>query len=322
MSISLISLGFLKLSSYTRYRSYMMHPKCLVWSFKYQHGFRPNCKETFFIENRNIKFETNELGFRERPIVEIKVGQVLVVGDSSIEGMGLQQNETFPSVLEEKTKEKFSLQFINSGLRRTSPITQVIRVRYFIKKFKPKFVLWSLTENDFDEDYYLMQKAESVDKYGIPTKINLDYWQKTNPSFLYEHIKKLDPSTNFYIAVLRHLYLSEHDHKSSKLWEDSPALCEGILEAKRMSEKYNFKLKFMIIPFSPEYVSLYDEGNLKQKMERVIKCLDKDSYIDLRVPEIDKNSSLFQEDLMHLNYEGVKSSVDIMLPSIEEFLSQ
>lgn len=110
-SLIIVIFSILKVRSYYRFLPYMGPVKCMLWSLEESFYFTPNCEESLNIEGRNIQLKINEIGLRERPQKEIKKNQVLLVGDSTIEGMGLNFDETFSQVLERKFKEPRSSVF-------------------------------------------------------------------------------------------------------------------------------------------------------------------------------------------------------------------
>ncbi|MBL7686427.1 MAG: hypothetical protein JNJ49_00220 [Bdellovibrionaceae bacterium] len=318
-SFLLIGVSLFRLQEYKRYIVYMRLPRCLEWDVRYDQIFKPNCKETFRLSDRVVDFQTNEMGLRDRAVSQIKPEQVFVVGDSVVEVMGLQYSESFSQVLEKETADELGLQFINLGRRRSSPVTQVLGLRAKIEKLKPKYIIWALTENDFNDDYFAKERATEIGSNGLPIKFDIQYLKNTEPNLLKDFIFNLDPGSSDSLAILKYIYLSKFVFKTYEKWENAPADCSGIHEAERIAREMNIKLGFMAVPFSPKYVSLYREGNLKLQLQKLIECTSHPVF-DLRVPSISRDEHFYQEDLMHFNAEGVRKSVQYLKRQIIEFI--
>jgi len=291
----------------------------MLWSLEESFYFTPNCEESLNIEGRNIQLKINEIGLRERPQKEIKKNQVLLVGDSTIEGMGLNFDETFSQVLERKFKKSLDLQFLNLGIRKSGTLYQADLLRKYIKMLEPKYVIWSLTENDFNDDYLAVTRAIRFDKYGIPIKYDFQNVPTYSKDPFTYFVRGFDPMFSDFTAILRHLYLARMNYNFVSRYDKNPAICNGIELGYKLAKDNNFKIQFLIVPFGPLYYSVFKEGNLKNKLNKLIGCL-RDKPFDLRIENIENNSELFQKDLMHLNAIGVVDSIDYLESSIYKFL--
>lgn len=320
-SAILISASVFKIRSYFSFLVYMKRTICINYNDLNHRIFLPSCNEYIPLKGRVIRLSTNEITLRERPLKELKPQQVFIVGDSVIEGMGVQFEEAFPQVFEKEIGKELGLQFINLGVRRSSPFIQVNTIKQIAKTLKPKYIIWSLTENDFNEDFYLTALAHKFDQYKIPIHFSRHISKRTWASELVDNfVSALNPYSSDYTTVLRFLYFSRPYYNAASRWSDFPALCQAIEEGYRYTKEVGIKLQFMIVPFSPDYYSLHQgEGDLKNKLSRIVSCL-RNKPFDLRVPPIGNNPELFQEDLMHLTPEGVRVSVQHVKEDVKNFL--
>ena len=84
------------------------------------YALRPNVCTSIHRAGRTIRFETNSLGFRDRPL-EPRTGEyrVLAVGDSFTVGWGLEAEQSWPAKLEERLEDEaggHSIRVINAGV--------------------------------------------------------------------------------------------------------------------------------------------------------------------------------------------------------------
>ena len=95
-----------------------------IKSFYYHHDFRPNAS---FVDqwgyNKTI-INTNNLGFKDSEIrdVTFKKKNILFIGDSFTEGVGLMYEDTFVWIIEKKLKsENSDIEILNAGVQSYSP---------------------------------------------------------------------------------------------------------------------------------------------------------------------------------------------------------
>lgn len=321
LSILIFTSTVLKLSSYKKYLSYIKQPKCLTLDKFFDRKFIPNCTEIFHIEGRNIEYRINEMGLRERPFSELQQEQVVVIGDSAIEGMGLKFEETFGQVFEKVTQPHRKLQFINMGTRRTGPISQLLKLKHDFNLLNPKYIIWSITENDFDDDYLVHSlKAKAFDEEGLPIEFNKDFFADSDISQLSRVLLKIPSFESDLFSIFKHLAYSRDSAKFLLSWKDKPALCNGIHAAERFVQSKNVPLVFMVVPFGPNYISWPNEGDLKVKLNKLLSCIKSTQVFDLRISSIQNNPDLFQKDLMHFNSKGVEQSVAYLKDDLFSFL--
>lgn len=104
-----------------------------------------------------VPFQTNELGFRDRPIFEKTAGvfRILCVGDSVTFGTGVKNEQTFPNVLEKMIQQVaptgFTIDVINAGISAYNARNIKGLLQHYIDHLKPDVVVYTFVENDLDD---------------------------------------------------------------------------------------------------------------------------------------------------------------------------
>lgn len=149
------------------------NPKILVTGDYLPWQFKPNASGVMSTGEFNVTYEINSLGLRdkERNLTKAPcVTRVLVLGDSFTEGFGVDQNETYSSILEKiLNKENISIEVWNAGVLAYSPDIEYLYLKNNIVKINPDIVLLGFyAGNDISD---LSQNSWEIDESGLPTKI-------------------------------------------------------------------------------------------------------------------------------------------------------
>jgi len=102
-----------------------------------------------------VKIHRNSLGFKgeEPPPDFAQRLTILTVGGSTTEGVGLNDDKTWPLVLEGKLKRNFKKLWLNNaGLSGHSTFGHLILMHDYVSKIKPKVVLFLIGINDLGID--------------------------------------------------------------------------------------------------------------------------------------------------------------------------
>ena len=106
-----------------------------IKSYYYHHDLRPNA---FWIENwgyQNSKIFTNNLGFKDKKnrIVKFKKNNILFIGDSFTEGVGVEYQNTFVGEIENKVVSiSNEYEILNAGVVSYSPIVILSKLNYLV----------------------------------------------------------------------------------------------------------------------------------------------------------------------------------------------
>lgn len=132
--------------------------ECRRQSQRYHHELVPNtvCRSRY--PEWDTAFKVNNLGFRDEPMsVEKPDGsfRVLLVGDSFIEGEGVNLEQTAAQVLERELTETFGrpVEVVNMGVMSYSPIIYQRVIEDKGLPLNPDLVIVAVDMSDFQNDY-------------------------------------------------------------------------------------------------------------------------------------------------------------------------
>ncbi len=102
------------------------------------------------------RYQINSMGMRDREHDFTKHTdrtRILFVGDSYTEGVGVEQNETYPYLLQELSGGKYTC--FNAGIRATCPSNAYFRIKKYIERINSiDAVVLQLFTNDIHDDRY------------------------------------------------------------------------------------------------------------------------------------------------------------------------
>jgi|GEM_PF-2998450 len=140
---------------------------------------RPNIvREEYYMDTRIL---TNSLGMRDREYTVAKpdgVFRIAVLGDSITFGFGVNQEEVYTEVLEDRLlSEGRKIEVMNFAVPGYSTLKEVEQYRYKVAEYDPDLVIIgycmndliqnSIERKDFDEEYFpLWRHMYSFDYYG------------------------------------------------------------------------------------------------------------------------------------------------------------
>lgn len=140
-----------------------------------------NASEEFDVDAR-----INSFGYRGKDFAKEKpksVTRIFVVGDSFTFGVGSEDDQTIPALLEKYLKRKgYNVEVVNAGAGHTSPITHYINLRDIHLQYQPDIVLLLFDLTDLWDDWMWERSVVSDDageilridqryKYG-----KIDWW--------------------------------------------------------------------------------------------------------------------------------------------------
>ncbi|MBI3032860.1 hypothetical protein HYY69_05260 [Candidatus Woesearchaeota archaeon] len=180
------------------------------------HAFLPNSSGVFTTPEWNVSYKINSLGLRDYEYElyefdnqEKQRTRILMLGDSFIEGYGVELEQSVSKVLEKKlnknqlSKDK-KYEVINAGVSSYSPILEYLYLKEKGLKLKPDIIILNLDLLDVSNDVEYKSKAlfneqkkiiavpgskheqAAVEKGVIGTLFSLKIIQKTKN--LYDHL--------------------------------------------------------------------------------------------------------------------------------------
>lgn len=133
-------------------------PGCKQGDPLYDHSYIPNCVSTFKTGEWDTAVRINSQGLRDDEILPKQQDElrILMLGDSFTWGYGVEQEETFSELLEEKTNTNV----INAGATSYSPILEYLFLKNKGLSYQPEVVILNLDLSDLQDDYIREQKAQ------------------------------------------------------------------------------------------------------------------------------------------------------------------
>ena len=179
-----------------------------IKSYYYHHDLRPNAS---WVENwgyQNSKIFTNNLGFKDRENrnVEFKENNILFIGDSFTEGVGVEYQNTFVGKIESRIKKiSNKYEILNAGVVSYSPIVILSKLNYLIniKKFPITKVFVVLCNGDIHDDLFRYNNINENyvvshnDFLNIKILVDINNFLKSN-TITYQFIKRVTPLSNLF----------------------------------------------------------------------------------------------------------------------------
>ena len=173
-----------------------------IKSYYYHHDFRPNAS---FIDHwgyEKNQVNTNNLGFKDEKIRDIKFKNknILFIGDSFTEGVGLKFEDSFTGIISKKiTKTDINTEVLNAAVQSYSPSIYLSKIYHLIerKKFPITHIVLMMSGGDMSDDYYRyldVDKKYIVNHIDTNNKyiINFNNFYKSN-TLLYQFIARITP---------------------------------------------------------------------------------------------------------------------------------
>lgn len=132
--------------------------QCQSLDRDFHHVMVPNSTCRFKTDEWDVVYKINSLGLREREIMEKKVGtfRILLLGDSFVQGHGVEAEDSFGEVFERRlnsnTDNKKNYDVVNTGVFAYSPLLEYLWLKKEGLKLEPNLVILSFSLTDFWED--------------------------------------------------------------------------------------------------------------------------------------------------------------------------
>ena len=176
----------------------------------FHHRFVPNSKGRFATKEYKTIYHINSFGLRDREYTLKKPEgfyRIVMIGDSFVEGRGVNIENTFTKKLEKllnenKESEKIlGYEVINGGVASYSPILEYIAVKNKILRLNPDMVILCLDLSDIQDDYEYSKMAYFDNKDDL-VGVNVDKTELIKPKkmFLVDFLERHSP---FYLYIRR-----------------------------------------------------------------------------------------------------------------------
>lgn len=192
-----------------------------IKSFYYHHDLRPMASFYDHWGYEKYKIFTNNLGFKDKSNrkVRFKKRNILFIGDSFTEGVGLSYKDTYVGIIESKLKNKYKdIEILNAGVQSYSTSIYLSKIYYLLEHKKlpiTDIVIMVSTGDIFDDTFKYLNVDENyiLDHVDHKNKIiiNLINFCKSNTLF-YQIISRITPP-----KVIPELIKSLFNKKKNKL---------------------------------------------------------------------------------------------------------
>jgi len=289
-----------------RFSKQSMNYKTISESSYYKN--RPGFKGYVERSNEFINLvDINDKGLREKenqPYIKDKsICRIAMIGDSMTFGIGVEKNETFENILEEKLSNN-SIEVLNMGIAHTGTGQQLIFLKEEGIKYKPDLIILNVfVGNDFGEDeefeifrvknnnliknpfFEFDTKQKIADFLGGNCYSCVFYFTKINNLLQNKKINKFEDIN---------LWVFENNISEKHLGTIEQVLLE-ILEMKKISYLNNAEFLVVIIP-TREQVSL------KKRIEFInIYNLSNSSFENLTKPQIILKDYFYKNSINYLD---------------------
>ena len=173
-----------------------------IKSFYYHHDLRPMASFYDHWGYEKYKIHTNDLGFKDNSQrkVTFKKRNILFIGDSFTEGVGLIYKDTYVGILESKLKNKYKdIEILNAGVQSYSTSIYLSKIYYLLNTKKlpiTDIVIMVSTGDIFDDTFKYLDVDQNyiLDHVDHKNKviINLINFYKAN-TLIYQFITRITP---------------------------------------------------------------------------------------------------------------------------------
>ena len=122
------------------------------------HSLVPNSICRFKTKEWDLEFKVNSQGLRDKEYSIQKpagVYRIIMLGDSFVEGYGVNLEDNYGKVLEKMLNENSGkkIEVINAGISGWSPLSQYLYLLEYGIKYQPDLVILNFNSTDFFDDY-------------------------------------------------------------------------------------------------------------------------------------------------------------------------
>ena len=200
-----------------------------IKSFYYHHDLRPMASFYDHWGYEKYQIFTNNLGFKDKNNrkINFKNRNLLFIGDSFTEGVGIKYEDTFVGLIESKLKEKNdNIEILNAGVQSYSTSIYLSKIHYLlnIKKLPITDIVVVVSGGDiFDDAYKYLDVDENfiLDHVDHKNKIviSLINFFKSN-TLIYQVISRITPP-KVIPGLIKSLFIKKtslnYDEKENKL---------------------------------------------------------------------------------------------------------
>lgn len=165
IAISILMLEFIL--RYTEKKIYDLS-SCVSLDQNFHHVMIPNSKCRFKTPEWDVTYQINNLGLRNDEITpkDKDTFRVLFLGDSYVQGHGLETDQSFVNILEDKLNTDNivkKIEVINAGVFGYSPLVEYLFLKEIGLNLEPDLVITDFNVSDFYEDRKRFMELKTSD---------------------------------------------------------------------------------------------------------------------------------------------------------------
>ena len=297
---------------------------------------RPNYKKIYKGEDyeKKILYSTNKFGQRN-PDFNIKekgLKKILIIGDSIAFGFGVDEQHTFPRVLEKiLNKKKYQFRVINASVGTYNVIQDYYFIKHRAKYFKPEQIILCLNLSNLvsSSDWTYDEKKKYVTP-KFPSAIRFKSNTKGPFGGKFSKVGKLLDKLYLYRFVIKPiLYKKTFKVKNYKLgnidavikyeqifkkYKNIQSRLNYLTKIKKETSKLNCKLKVIIFPQTAQLENQFEDIFLPQT---AIKNYCRKNKIEVKdvaayFKNIAKPAKYLYFDEVHLTTDGHRLVADYL----------
>lgn len=139
------------------------------------YSFVPNTSCHFKTREWDITYKINSFGLRDYEYALNKpqnTYRILMLGDSFVEGYGVNIENSYSKILEKALNENSSskVEIIDAGVQAWSTLNEYLYLKNFGIKLNPNLVILNFNMTDFYDDYQFNKKITKEEKFNLPEK--------------------------------------------------------------------------------------------------------------------------------------------------------
>lgn len=297
-----------------------------IKSFEHHHDLRPMSAFQDHWGYIRYKITTNDQGFKDVGRIEVKFkkNNILFIGDSFTEGVGLNYNDTFVGIIEKKLKKNNTeIEVLNAGVQTYSPSIYLSKVNKIlnIKKLPITELYVVIANGDVADDYnkyldvnenYILNHIDFQNKYII----KLINFYKGNTLF-YQFITRVTPP-KVIPQRIKSLFKNESTNKFKNYAEYEQHLINTVTNEDIMkTQNYWIDRNKFNFFFDKENFDNWGQKAIKNSVNHIERLIRLASEKDIKTTIIlIEESALFlkkpREDLLNFYVNSFKKVADTL----------
>ena len=284
-------------------------------------------------EKKPIIYTADRYGFNNPDAIHDEPIDVMVLGDSFVEGICLKPGDDIVSQLRDHIPAS-----VGVALRGTGPTFQLAALGRYGPVLKPRNTVIAFFEgNDWEnlkreQTYPWLQNvlnsdvsfgsAEPTEKMLTNAKKIIDNWWAKSALQASEAFKRNAVLRNFAALQKTSAQLGLHYPKAS---EEQPIYSEIIIAAHNLVKQWDGQLSVIYIPSVDRYVGLFDSGFVYNQFEMVQDAVNKAGVPFVDLPKVisthESPYGLYAADA-HFSEEGASIAAKVIAEHVKDMQSK